>query len=171
MSLHDDLRVQAWHLARMEPRKPRQASLRRALSTAYYALFHLLVDAAAKQVLGAADAVQAARQVIARGYQHGQMASVCRSFSGGTLPRFVAEITGPLPVPADLQTVAETFVRLQERRHQADYALAERFIRGEVVLALRSVDQAFSAWRRIHRDPLARLMLALLTTHDSARRR
>ena len=28
--------------------KPKQASLRRALSTAYYALFHLLVDEATK---------------------------------------------------------------------------------------------------------------------------
>src|SRR5687767_10606362 len=36
MSLHDDLRRQAWHLATREPRRPVQASLRRAVSAAYY---------------------------------------------------------------------------------------------------------------------------------------
>ncbi len=48
MSLHDDLLEQAKHLANREPRRPKQASLRRAISAAYYALFHLLVDEATK---------------------------------------------------------------------------------------------------------------------------
>jgi uncharacterized protein (UPF0332 family) len=34
---------QAKHLANREKKRPRQASLRRAVSTAYYALFHLLI--------------------------------------------------------------------------------------------------------------------------------
>lgn len=41
MAFPDDLLEQAVHLARREPGRPRQASLRRAISTAYYALFHL----------------------------------------------------------------------------------------------------------------------------------
>ena len=48
MSLHGDLLDQASRLAVQEPRRPRQASLRRAVSAAYYALFHLLVDAATR---------------------------------------------------------------------------------------------------------------------------
>jgi hypothetical protein len=50
MSLHGDLLQQAEHLARLEPRRPRQASLRRAISTAYYALFHLLIHEATLRV-------------------------------------------------------------------------------------------------------------------------
>ena len=46
MSLHDDLLVRAEHLIHKEPRRPRQASLKRAVSTSYYALFHLLVSEA-----------------------------------------------------------------------------------------------------------------------------
>ena len=38
MSLHQDLLAQARHLLRKEPRRPKQASLRRAVSAAYYAL-------------------------------------------------------------------------------------------------------------------------------------
>ena len=44
MALAEDLKDQAYVLATLEPRKPKQASLRRAVSTAYYALFHLLLD-------------------------------------------------------------------------------------------------------------------------------
>ena len=42
--LHDDLLAQARHLATRERRRPKQASLRRAVSAAYYALFHYLID-------------------------------------------------------------------------------------------------------------------------------
>jgi hypothetical protein len=38
MSFADDLLEQAYHLANRESKKPKQASLRRAVSTAYYAL-------------------------------------------------------------------------------------------------------------------------------------
>jgi len=37
MSLHADLLAQAEYLAKKEPKRPRQASLRRAISAAYYA--------------------------------------------------------------------------------------------------------------------------------------
>jgi uncharacterized protein (UPF0332 family) len=40
MALHDDLLDQAQHLALGEPQRPKQASLRRAVSASYYALFH-----------------------------------------------------------------------------------------------------------------------------------
>ena len=46
MSLHADLLKQARHLSTKEPSRPSQASLRRAISAAYYALFHRLVDEA-----------------------------------------------------------------------------------------------------------------------------
>jgi len=41
MAFPNDLLEQAKHLAIREKKRPRQASLRRAVSTAYYALFHL----------------------------------------------------------------------------------------------------------------------------------
>src|SRR5208337_2257920 len=42
MSLHAELLDQAEQLAQLDPRRPKQANLRRAVSSAYYALFHLL---------------------------------------------------------------------------------------------------------------------------------
>ncbi len=50
MSLPDSLRGVARDLATLDARRPRQASLRRSVSTVYYAAFHLLVDAAVRRV-------------------------------------------------------------------------------------------------------------------------
>ena len=46
MAFAQDLLEQSRHFANREPKRPRQASLRRAISTAYYALLHLLTTAA-----------------------------------------------------------------------------------------------------------------------------
>lgn len=43
MGFAEDLLEIAQHLATLYPENPRQASLRRAVSTAYYAIFHLLI--------------------------------------------------------------------------------------------------------------------------------
>ena len=53
MNLHNELLRQARHLATKEPRRPLQASLRRAVSAAYYALYHLLVDDAVRRMVTA----------------------------------------------------------------------------------------------------------------------
>lgn len=49
---HDDLLRQAERLAKLDPKRPRQANLRRAVSSAYYALFHFLVDQSCRAAIG-----------------------------------------------------------------------------------------------------------------------
>jgi hypothetical protein len=68
MALSDDLLEQANHLANREPKRPRQASLRRAVSTAYYSLFHLLVSSAISQWKSPQQRAQ-----MARGFEHRAM--------------------------------------------------------------------------------------------------
>ncbi len=68
MSLADDLLEQSFELAAREagaPDVPKQASMRRAVSTAYYALFHLLVGEAVNNW-----AVQRHRDILARLFDH-----------------------------------------------------------------------------------------------------
>ncbi len=67
MAFADDLLEQAYHLANKEE-PPLQASLRRAVSTAYYALFHLLID----EVLSK-WAVERQRSAIGRTFEHKAM--------------------------------------------------------------------------------------------------
>ena len=52
MSAHGDLLQQAFHLATIDAKKPKQANLRRAVSSAYYAVFHLLIDEACRVQFG-----------------------------------------------------------------------------------------------------------------------
>ncbi len=72
MPFPNDLLEQARHLANREPKRPKQASLRRAVSTAYYALFHLLSIETAKNWKRPAE-----RSTVARMLDHSPMAKVC----------------------------------------------------------------------------------------------
>jgi len=70
--LPEGLLEQAQHLARREPKRPRQASLRRAISTAYYALFHLLISEAILSWKRVED-----RDDLARMFEHTNMKTAC----------------------------------------------------------------------------------------------
>jgi hypothetical protein len=157
--LHSQLIEQAHHLAARERRKPRQASLRRAVSTAYYALFHFLIDEACRLVFGTAHNRRHLRFALSRAFDHGAMKAASKSFAGGTLP---ATFDWKLPIPADLSFVADTFIALQEERHDADYNLARSFRREEAVVVIASVEQCFALWPTIQNDDSTRLYLVSL---------
>jgi uncharacterized protein (UPF0332 family) len=166
-----DLRDQAWHLARLERRRPKQASLRRAVSTAYYALFHLLVGEATRMMfLGRWGDRNRFRAVIARGFTHSGMVGARKSFYAASLPAGISGMLGPVIIAPDLRYVAEAFVRLQRERHRADYDLSASFSRTEVTSLLRALDGAIEAWRRIRNDDVARFFLRALPLWEQIRR-
>jgi uncharacterized protein (UPF0332 family) len=165
MSIHIDLLLQARRLARLDPMRPRQANLRRAISSAYYALFHYLIDQACRSVLGTHQAQLPYRQVIGRGFDHGSMKRACRSFAGGNLPQGVARgLPAGFAIPNDLQNVAQTFVELQEQRHLADYDLSQRFARAEVLALVAQADQARLQFHHMNDRTMQRFFLACLMT-------
>ncbi len=157
MSLHSDLLEQAEHLIRRERRRPRQASLRRAISTAYYALFHLMVHEATLRVRGS----PALRQKFSRAFDHGSMRSASNAFVNAR-PHQLVGLTGGLPIPPQLQTLARTFVELQEARHEADYNVAARFTRNEADDLVGLARQAFHDWQTLRTDGAAQMYLAAL---------
>ncbi|MEX0711678.1 MAG: hypothetical protein WD278_04975 [Pirellulales bacterium] len=157
MSLPGDLLEQAKHLAKRESRRPRQASLRRSVSSAYYALFHLLVDEAAKMLVGG----KPLQCLVSRAFLHDEMKQASTSFAAGGLPPHVLGLfTGA--VPRDLQLVASVFVDLQEARHEADYKVDRIFTRSEVQALVSLGDQAFQAWKRVRVQEIAKVYLASL---------
>ncbi len=76
---HDELLEQARHLAGRTPET--QADLRRALSSAYYALFHFFIHEASEHFVGATAAGSAARNVLTRAFKHTTMRAACECFS------------------------------------------------------------------------------------------
>ena len=157
MSLADDLLEQARHLATRDVGRPRQASLRRAVSAAYYALFHFLV----REATGLTGGGDGLRSVIGRAYSHAEMKKACQQFvRPAGLESPLREAVGA--VPADLVLVTRTFIDLQEARHDADYNLTERFNRPDTLVRINQVEAAMEAWGRIRATPAARAFLALL---------
>lgn len=76
----DGLLGVARDLATIDKGKPRGAALRRAVSTAYYALFHFLIRAALEDHVGAGDGAKPIADRAARWFDHGKMRGVCDEF-------------------------------------------------------------------------------------------
>ena len=162
MPYPDDLLEQATHLARREPRRPRQASLRRAVSTAYYALFHLLISEA---TLNWKRSVQ--RPVMTRLFEHGKMKSAsekqfaaCKRIMNSKPPL----VDGPeFHCIRHLIKVSEVFILAQHLRHSADYDNAKIWRRTEVLSVIDDVTDAFQSWLEIRDEPIAQdYLLSLL---------
>jgi hypothetical protein len=104
--MHDDLLDIAARLAQLDEGKPRQTSLRRAISSAYYALFHALARLCANHLVGWSKPWEVYSPIY-RTMDHGRAKEAFRRISS-TRGRHIAFI-------------GETFILLQERRHWADY--------------------------------------------------
>ena len=116
-------------------RRPRQANLRRAISTAYYALFHVLAKDAADFLVGTRPGrVRNAWAQTYRALDHGFAKNACNEAKN-------------LGFPPGLIACAASFVRLQETRHKADYDPDARFTRA---LALEWVNIAEAAIKDLH---------------------
>lgn len=162
MSLHRDLLTQARELALQDRKKPRQANLRRAVSTAYYALFHLLAESGSYQM--APNRPPELHLQIRRAFDHAEMKQVCRQFGAGGVANLPVEtrtlITEPLET--SLIEIARTFVDLQNARHDADYNLRESFGRTKVLELIESVEEAFRNWKGLEDSLNRRVFLAAL---------
>ena len=156
MSFPDDLLEQAYHLTHKEPTDPKQASLRRAVSTAYYALFHLLIDETVSKW-----AVERQRSILARTIDHGKMKGICDE----VLKRFKSGRNDP----AELNTVAHNFIQLQQHRHTAEYDNSKQWSRTDILNVLALATDAFEAWRAIRTQDAAQDYLLQLFLPKSPR--
>ena len=113
-----DLIETARALTELSPRRPSQANLRRAVSTAYYAMFHCLAGCAANSVIGRVR--DSAWHQTYRALEHGKARSACEDQR--TMAAF----------PPEVRNFADMFAVLQKARQQADYALDGRYEKGDV---------------------------------------
>jgi uncharacterized protein (UPF0332 family) len=144
MPFPDHLIEQATLLANLDKTKPRQASLRRAVSTAYYALFHLLTTAAVANWKKPRQ-----RAALARAFDHRKMNDACTKTRGKQFPH---------PNHASvrhLKTIANTFIQLQQNRHTADYDNSKKWTRTEVLGHIELAALSFDSWKAIGRETIA----------------
>ena len=109
--------------------QPTQADLRRAISTAYYALFHCLSGTAADLLTGASPGSPEWQQVY-RALEHGKARGACQQH--GALRAF----------PMEIRRFAEAFVELQKARQQADYAHEGQYSKLRVLAMIDAAEDA-----------------------------
>ena len=130
---------------------------RRAVSTAYYALFHLLTQAAARLFTPNDERVAG---VISRIPDHIEMRVVSGQFSKGQLPEGLNQSGTTQLVPDALKAVAKAFIDLQTEREKADYDFSQRITAEDTVAALDKATTAFTDWEAVKDGDMARLYLA-----------
>jgi len=120
--------------------RPDQGVLRRCISTAYYAVFHKLIE---KSVGYTANSMDPAvlRQIMSRAFTHSAMKQLSRSLAGGNAP----DVLKPLfsSIPPDLRLVAQEFAELQNLRHAADYDLTRQFSKADAQRSIEAVHRVF----------------------------
>lgn len=144
-----DLLEAARGMTELSARRPTQVSLRRAVSTAYYAMFHCLASAAANVLVGRGRSPAWHR--VYRALEHGMARSACEN------KRALEAL------PPEVRGFADTFVMLQKARQRADYALDKGVYRksdvlGDIASAATAISQFEQADTR-HRREFATQML------------
>lgn len=123
------------------PGRPSYTGHRRAVSTAYYAVFHAITDRVAKAAFTEADAPFL--QKVQRWIGHADIRTVAiwvsqlEGTTGGRPPRHIESLLRPhsrvTHIDSDTLTIADGFLELNERREQADYDHDAIFTRSDTL--------------------------------------
>lgn len=138
--------------------RPRQTDLRRAVSTAYYALFHCLAACCADLLVGGsgADRSATAWERTYRALEHGVARQRCRA------------ATTTRDFPPSLRHFAAVFVDMQGKRHQADYAATGNFPKHIVLQDISGVAEAIAKFQQVPaRDRRAFAVYLLLNLRNN----
>ena len=161
MSHAKDLIAQARHLVGRNKTRPKQVDLGRAVSAAYYAVFHALARQAAARAVGAA-APKAFSTAVMRSFEHATMRSAADELAKPNPAAKLRPLLAGVTLTADARRVCQRFGELQTQRHLADYDLSSSLTKAD---AERLVDDAEDTLRLIDslkNDPaFARCLFAL----------
>lgn len=150
MSLADDLLDVARHLANLEPEGLQQASRRRAVSTAYYALFHLPISEATLNWNRAE-----LRSTLGRLFEHGKMLNASEK-KVADLKTYFKDNPPDSPertIAINLHKVSRIFVQAQQQRNLADYETSREWTQIDVLEQIEAVSSAFESWKAIRDEP------------------
>jgi len=119
-----------------ETGRPRQANLRRAASTTYYALFHTLAHCCADLLIGGTNSERSkpAWHQVYRSLNHRPTKTAC---SAPKISEF----------PNEIQDFANMFVTFQDKRHSADYDPKKKHFKSDVLLDIASAEIAITGFQ------------------------
>ncbi len=149
---------------------PDEVIARRALSSAYYGLFHRLTTAGAAPFVLGGDAL---RFQAARAFNHAAMRKVCDAYVRSPerpFPPSLEQLNPSKPDPR-LIGVARAFARLQEGRYAADYDLSAAIQTADAARLVGLAETALADFDAIQSLPETTTFLAALLLADRWTRR
>jgi hypothetical protein len=140
----------------------RQVDLRRAISSAYYALFHFCLTEAADEFVGVTQRSASRYALVYRSIDHRNLKDLSVE---AKRPRPSTRYVPYLPLggfDANIQAFSWAVVELQEKRHQADYNPQPSFSTADARLAIvtaRSAIARFHSAAEEHRKAFLTLLV------------
>ena len=124
--------------------RPRQADVRRAISSAYYGIFHAVITKAVDQFVGVTNRDKAHYGLAYRSVSHSRLREVCSGIQRSTPPGKYKPYVPIGGFGSDIIALADTIEALQEKRHSADYDVMIRTNRSDAVLAIATARAALA---------------------------
>ena len=143
---------------------PPQTFLRRAVSTAYYALFHHIVAAAADALVGRKHRRTPRYALVYRAFDHTRMRQVSEMLDTqqfGEKARSALNMAGP---SQDIRRVATALVTLQKQRHWADYDPRGSISASNARDLIEQAEFAIEALDRIPLDERRNMLVFMMTS-------
>jgi hypothetical protein len=100
---------------------PRQADLRRAISAAYYAVFHVTLGGLADLFVGFTNRPSSRYALVYRSVDHVRLRMLCDVVRRSNLPDKYKPYVPTSGIGPNLRTFASAVIHLQQKRHLADY--------------------------------------------------
>jgi len=143
----EDLIAQAAKLIRPPPKgPPLQVDLRRAISAAYYGVFHATLTAVADTLIGRVHRGSPHYTLAYRDVDHGRLKTFCEVARRSPLPPKYQPYVPQNGFNADIQGFASAAAALQDARHEADYDPRRRFRTSDALLAVNTARAALTHW-------------------------
>lgn len=141
---------------------PRQVDLRRAISAAYYAIFHATLAAAADLYVGATKRTTSQYALVYRSVDHKELREIASRMIAPTLSIKLLPYSPLAGFDANIRAFAQAVVDLQEKRHDADYNPSVRLKTTDAVLAVGVARDALRRFRTARPDSRDSFLALLL---------
>tara|TARA_R110002167_G_scaffold357510_1_gene573031 strand:- start:871 stop:1380 length:510 start_codon:yes stop_codon:yes gene_type:complete len=140
---------------------PRQADLRRAISNAYYAVFHTVISQAADDFIGKAQRQNPRYALVYRSIDHRSLRELCKDIQKPTPPAKLKPYIPKFGLGSDLTALGAAVIDLQEKRLSADYDPLYRVRLSDASLAVATARTAIERFELANRA-MRKVFLSLL---------
>jgi uncharacterized protein (UPF0332 family) len=139
----------------------RQTDLRRAVSAAYYGVFHFALTAAADMVVGVGNRSTARYALVYRSVDHLRLRALCTQLSG-TSPHPALQPYEPPGTFGPIADFARVTGNLYEQRILADYDPSSNLTTNEVTVAISDAREAIKWFKQAAVEQQEAFLILLL---------